>query len=63
MPGTFPNGDALVVNIIADAQSKGTGEIVGSASNNFQTFNTFKADNREVFENGGYTFTRVYYCE
>jgi hypothetical protein len=63
MPGTFNDGNVFTINIIEDAQSKGTGEVVGSASNNFQTYNTFKGDNREVFEKGGYTFHRVYYCE
>jgi hypothetical protein len=63
MPATFNDGNVFTINIIEDAQSKGTGEVVGSASNNFQTYNTFKGDNREVFEKGGYTFHRVYYCE
>jgi len=62
MPGTFPNGDTLTVNIVGDAQNKGVNEVVGSASNNEQNFQVFKSDGHELFAKDGFTFTAIYYC-
>lgn len=61
-PGTFPNGDTLTVNIVGDGQNKAVNEVVGSASNNEQSFQVFKSDGHELFESNGFTFTAVYYC-
>jgi hypothetical protein len=61
MLGIFSSA-VVTVNIIGDAQSKGFQEVVGSASNQAQTFQVFKDDNREVFEQGGFTFHTVYFC-
>jgi hypothetical protein len=59
---TFNDGNVLAVNIVAGAGDQGFGSPVGSGKNNFQSYQIFKDDSRQVFESGGWTFTSIWWC-
>ena len=62
MSGTFPDGNTVSWSIVNNAGSLPTYSNVGTAKNNFESWNVYKDNYRVLYEVNGWTCYTVYWC-
>ena len=60
--GTFPDGNQVSWSIVANAGSLPTYSHVGTAKNNFESWNVYKDNYRVLYQVNGWTCYTVYWC-
>ena len=59
---TFPDGNTVTWNIESDGNWQPTYSSVGTAKNNFETWNVYKDNYRVLYEVDGWKCYTLYWC-